>query len=247
MAKTIGDLQNLLIAQGYACEQMLDVIVGTRLPTKTYRNAAGEQALEILLSFDRPNDCVAVEITRAFDLRKAQHREATLACVLSAAARTPLLRPMLDPADGEIRLRVDCPCGPDGASDEQVLQAVHLLACAADAWYPEVTAAMQEGAFDANNVTRITLARLNQPGVQKPDVAAAEDEQVAGDEHVAGDEQAADQPARKKPARKKQGVRETFRAAAISLRPGGQPNRLKVLFDFTKWLDENGRTSGNQN
>ena len=236
MAKTIEYLQNLLAAHGYACQQMLDVIVGTQVPTKVYKSPAGEQALEILLSFDRPNDCVAVEIIRAFDLRKAQHREATLACVLSAAARTPLLRTVLDQADGEIRLRVDCPCGPDGASDEQVLQAVRLLSCAVENWYPEVTAAMEEGAFDANNVTRITLARLNQPGVQKPDVTAAEDEQTAGDE------QAADQPARKKP-----GVRETFRAAAIAHRPGAQPSRLKVLFDFKKWLDENGRNFGNQN
>ena len=245
MAKTIEDLQNLLAAHGYACQQMFDVIVGTQVPTKTYKSPAGEQALDILLSFDRPNDCVAVEIIRAFDLRKAQHREATLACVLSAAARTPLLRAVLDPADGEIRLRVDCPCGPDGASDEQVLQAVHLLACAVEAWYPEVTAAMEEGAFDANNVTRITLARLNQPGLQKPDASEANDagpDPAAEDEQAAGDEQAADQPARKKP-----GVRETFRAAAIAHRPGAQPSRLKVLFDFKKWLDENGRNFGNQN
>lgn len=236
MAKTIEDLQNLLAAHGYACQQMFDVIVGTQVPTKTYKSPAGEQALEILLSFDRPNDCVAVEIIRAFDLRKAQHREATLACVLSAAARTPLLRTVLDPADGEIRLRVDCPCGPDGASDEQVLQAVHLLATAVEAWYPEVTAAMEEGAFDANNVTRITLARLNQPRLNQPrppEPAAAADAEE-------------DKPP-KEPAGGKRSVCDTFRASAMAQKPGARANRLKVLFEFRKWLDENGHTFSDRN
>jgi hypothetical protein len=87
--------------------------------------------------------------------------------------------------------------------------------------------------------------------MQKPDASApnaggpdptAEESPSEEDEQAAGDGQADPQPARKRP-----GVRDTLRAAAISHRPGGQPNRLKVLFEFKKWLAENGRNFGNQN
>jgi hypothetical protein len=90
MAKTIEDLQNLLTAHGYACERMLDVIVATTVATKTYENSAGENAIEIHLSIDRPDDCVAVEILQAFDLRKTEHREATRACLMTASGRRAL-------------------------------------------------------------------------------------------------------------------------------------------------------------
>ncbi|NCY03693.1 MAG: hypothetical protein EBX36_12505, partial [Planctomycetia bacterium] len=117
MQKTIDDLQTLLTGNGYHCKRLLDVIVATKVATTNYKNAAGEKNLEILLGFDTAADCVAVEIQHAFDLGKAAHREATLACLMAASARTPLLRPALDLADGEIRLRVDCTCGSDGARD----------------------------------------------------------------------------------------------------------------------------------
>ncbi len=265
MAKTIEDLKQLLAAQGHDCREMFDALVVAELPTKTYKHPTGRNQLDLVLSFDRPNECVAVEILNAFQLGKAAFPEATLACLMTAAARAPLLRPSLDPADGEIRLRVDCPCGADGASDEDVVRAVNLLTSVAENWYPQISAAMEEGNFDANQMTRITLSRL-----MKPDAAdagpAAPASQAAGQEagqeagqangqEAEGSNQAASdaepdggEPADgDRPAGKKPNVRDVFRAAAISNKPGAQPNRLKVLFDFKKWLDENGHNFGNQN
>jgi len=98
MAKSIDDLETLLSSRGYTCERLLDVIVATTVPTKTYKNPAGQNALEILLTIDRPNDCVAVEILRAFDLRDTQYKEATLACLLAALAFTVFGWPSAKPA-----------------------------------------------------------------------------------------------------------------------------------------------------
>ena len=214
MAKTLDDLQTLLTRQGYACELLLDAIVATRVKTKTYQNPAGENALEVYLTFDRPNRCVAVESLHAFDLRAAAHKEAALACLLAASGRTPLLRPALEP-EGDIKIRIDCPCDDDGAKDERVLEALAVLTGFVEAWHPQVAAAMKTGKFNADDVAHINLSRipLHQP----------------------------DQPANGP------SIGAVMRAAAISTKPGALPNRLAVLAEFRKWLDQQGRTPGTQN
>lgn len=219
MAKTLDDLQALLTGHGYACEQMLDVVLTTRLETKTYKNPAGENTLEILLTFDKPNDCVAVEVLRAFDLKAAKHREAALACLMAAAFRTPLLRPSLDLADGEIRLRVDCQCGDQGASDRHVLTALELLRSFVEAWHPQVDAAMQKGKFDPNKVANINLSRI-------------------GHSPSAFDAAAQDAPAPEAGEPRSPSLGSLMRAAAISAKPGGHANRLKALAEFRRWLDQ---------
>jgi hypothetical protein len=158
MPKTIEEIHALLTGHGYACERPLDMIVATTVTTKTYKNPSGQKELEILLTFDRANDCVAIEILHAFDLKKAAHREATLACLMTASARTPLLRPTLEP-EGDIRLRIDCTCGSEGAREEDVLKALALLPCFADAWHEQITLAMEKGRFDPNKVAHINLSR----------------------------------------------------------------------------------------
>jgi hypothetical protein len=244
MAKTLDDLTALLETHGYPSEQMLDAVVATRLETKHYKNASGEHNLEILLTFDRPNDCVAVEILRAFDLRTTEYREATLSCLMAATFRTPLLRPSLDPADGEIRLRVDCPCGADGAHDDDVLRAVTVLHSALEAWYPEVAGAMTKGTFDVNRLARFTLARL--PNVHPPKSAGSAPADAAANPPAAA---ATDGPEAQPPETPvgKRNVGAFFRAAAISQRLGAHPNRLKRLLEFRAWLDQHRPDFDNRN
>jgi len=218
MAKTLDDLQNLLTGHGYTCEPMLDLILATRVETKTYKNPSGENTLEITLTLDKANNCVVVEVLRAFDLKAAKHREATLACLMTASFRTPLLRPSLDPADGEIRLRIDCPCGDDGARDQDVLTALALLPSFVEAWYPQVAAAMQKGKFDANEVAHINLSRINDSSPATP----------------------AAQPS-------SPSLGSLMRAAALSTKPGGHPSRLAALAEFRRWLDQLGGGNGEQN
>jgi len=262
MAKTLDDLQNLLTREGYACELLLDAIVATRVPTKTYKNPTGEHTLEIYVTFDRPNNCVAVEVLHAFDLRKTDHREATLACVLTASGRTPLLRPALEP-EGDIKIRIDCPCEADEAQDERVLEAVAVLTGFVEAWHPQVAAAMKTGKFNAHDVARFNLSRMpsrrpakprksgetNKPAKpNKPDDSAAPDEPAtpeqpaATDEHAKPDEQA-------KTGKQARGlsIGSMMRAAAISAKPGGTPARLAVLKAFREWLDDQRGRNGEQN
>jgi hypothetical protein len=239
MAKTLDDLQTLLTGHGYACEQMLDVILATRLETKTYKNPAGENTLEILLTFDKLNDCVAVEVLRAFDLKAAKHREATLACLMAASFRTPLLRPSLDPADGEIRLRVDCQCGDQGASDRHVLTALELLRSFVEAWHPQVDSAMHKGKFDPNKVAHINLSRigLSQTNLSQTNASQTNASQV--DAHPTSTPDVAEQDA-EADAPHGPSIGSLMRAAAISAKPGGHANRLKALAEFRRWLDQRG-------
>lgn len=160
MPKTIDELDELLRGHGYECKRELDVILSTQVPTSAYVSPTGDKFLSVCLTFDKCGDCVAVESLRAFDLRKTKHKEATLACLMTAAARTPLLRTSLDPADGEIRLRIDCTCGLNGARETDVLRAVALLPAFADAWFPEIAAAMTRGKYDPNAVAQMHVPKL---------------------------------------------------------------------------------------
>lgn len=225
MPKTIDEVQSLLTRHGYTCELMLDVIVATQVDTKVYKSPGGDSNLQILLTFDKPNLCLAVESLRAFDLRKVAHREAALSCIMTATARTPLLRPSLEPEDN-IRLRVDCTVGPDGANDDDVLRAIAILPCFADAWFEQITRAMELGKFDASKVPQLNLSRMAHPL------------EPAAPEKPADGESPAATPATRSP---RSCFEAALRAASLSRKPGAGPNRLKVLFEFQKWLDEQRR------
>ena len=170
MLKTIDHVEGLLTNHGYTTTRMLDLIVATTVPTKTYTNTAGEKAIELVITFDKSSDCLVVAALRAFDLRKTVHKEATLACLLAATARAPFLCPSLDPVDGEIRLRIDCPCGTRGARDGDLLKAVTVLPWFADIVSPQILAAMEKGSFDPNQVPPfyIPKPKAKQQRVGKP-------------------------------------------------------------------------------
>lgn len=218
MPSSLDDLQTLLSSHGYHCERVLEAIVTTNVATQTYTSPSGEKHLEIYLTLDRANHCIAVEVLHAFDLRQAAHREATLACLMTAMGQTPLVRPMLEP-EGNIRLRVDCTCGPDGGREQDVLQAVALLPGFVEAWSEQITAAMETGRFDASRPARVAISRL--PTAAEPPAAAA----------------SAPAPPEGESMERRAARTESFpETPSLSLKPGGQQNRLRRLFEFQKWL-----------
>ena len=243
MPKTIEDLHALLTSNGYTCERPLDMIVATTVTTQIYKSPAGQKSLEILLTFDNANDCVAIEILHAFDLKKAAHREATLACLMTASARTPLLRPTLEP-EGDIRLRIDCTCGSEGARDEDVLRALLLLPCFADAWHEQITMAMENGKFDPNKVAHIHLSRTGGLGrdlgsEQPPAVAEPADSALPSEAESVAEFGGI--------IRAVAEFGDIIRAAAIAQKPGGRANRLLALDAFRRWRNSQNPNSGNQN
>jgi hypothetical protein len=163
MPKTIVDLQNLLRRHGFAVERGPETpseAITVTIPTTTYKGPMGETFLEIQVSFDSAGDCVALESLRAFDLKNTAQREATLACLLTAASRAPLVRTTLDPGGQRIRLRVDCPCDADGPREDDVLKAVALLPAFAEAWCGEINSAMTLGTFDAESVAKLSVPKV---------------------------------------------------------------------------------------
>ena len=264
MPKTLDDIQTLLTRRGYACKRLVDVIVATTVTTTIFKNPDGLNALEIVITIDHPNHCVAIEVLRAFELRESDHKEAALACLMTAAGRTPLLRPTLEP-EGTVGLRVDCTCGRNGAREGDVLQALALLESWVEIWFPQVSTAMTNGVFNASEVPRLNLLRIGRCGsgrstghlgcsgdgggqtrsVSGMNAGSPSDSKQGGPENgpehesartpAAGDDgkQAADE--------RGPGMGTVMRAAAISEKPGAHPNRLRVLFDFFRTLDqENG-------
>jgi hypothetical protein len=238
MPKTIEDLHALLTNHGYTCERSFDVIVATTVTTQVYKSPTGHKSLEILLTFDNANDCVAIEILHAFDLKKSAHREATLACLMTASARTPLLRPTLEP-EGDIRLRIDCTCGSEGARDEDVLKAMLLLPCFADAWHEQITMAMENGKFDPNKVARIHLSRTSGLGRDLGSEQPSEAVEPAKSAELA-------EPSLPSEAEGASEFGDLFRAASIAQKPGGHANRLLALDAFRRWRDSQNPDSGNQ-
>jgi len=235
MAKTIDELQSLLTGRGYACQRNSETMLRTQVATKTYRNPEGTNALQILMFFDEPNDCVAVEIVHMFDLRDAEYPDVILVCLLVAILFAPRVRPVFDPRIGEIGVRIDSPFGEDGVRDEDILQSLVLLSVFADGCYPEVNAAMRKGTFDHNEVPRITIAGVaakradgddtkpvaNATGSMSPAPTNASPTNASGD----ADSQ----------------------TGGTSKVLGGHPNRLRTLLDFQAWLAQQGHGFGNQN
>jgi len=169
-------------------------------------------------------DCLDMESANLMQLRETEdHKEAALACLLTANGRTPLVRPALEP-EGDIRIRVDCPCDDDGARDERVLEALAVLTGFVEAWHPQVTRAMKTGKFNAGDVAHLNLSRIPLHQPHEPGQPTQSDEPAGGPS-----------------------IGSVMRAAAISTKPGALPNRLAVLAEFRKWLDEQGGTPGSRN
>jgi len=148
MAKTMDELEAVLTAKGYSCRRIYDQALTTRIPTSAYRNLAGDRSIDVQFSFDQRHGCLTVDTPWAFDTRKALHKEAMMACLLSASGQMPLVKAQLDPGEGEVRLRVDCRCGSEGVAADDILKVVSLIPEFADRWYPHIMTAMEDGVFD---------------------------------------------------------------------------------------------------
>ena len=235
MAKTIDELQSLLTGRGYACQRNSETMLRTQVATKTYRNPEGTNALQILMFFDEPNDCVAVEIVHMFDLQDTEYPDVILVCLLVAILFAPRVRPVFDPRIGEIGVRIDSPFGEDGVRDEDILQSLVLLSVFADGCYPEVNAATRKGTFDHNEVPRITIAGLaakRADGDETKPVANATRSMSPDPTNASPTNTSGDSPSQ---------------AEGTSKMLGGHPNRLRTLLEFQAWLAQQGHGFGNQN
>lgn len=153
MAKTLDEIALILKAHGYPCRRDQDPCVKTEIPTRAYKNVAGARSIAVHLTFDEANGCLTVDAPWAFDSSKAAHKEAMYACLMAAAAETPLIKTQLHPADGEVRLRVDHFAGKEGVPAEGVLRSLSLIPVFADRWYPIVKDAMEKGKFDPEKLS----------------------------------------------------------------------------------------------
>jgi len=235
MAKTIDELQSLLTGRGYACQRNSETMLRTQVATTTYRNPEGTNALQILMFFDEPNDCVAFEIVHMFELRGTEYPNVIFVYLLAAILFAPRVRPAFDAHVGEIGVRIDSPFGEEGVRDEDILQSLVLLSVFADGCYSEVNAAMGKGIFDHNEVPRITIAGLaakRADGDETKPVADATGSMSPAPTNVNPTNTSADSPSH---------------VEGTSKMLGGHPNRLRTLLEFQAWLAQQGHDFGNQN
>ena len=106
------------------------------------------KSIDVQIAIDEQHGCLTMDTPWAFDSRQAEHKEAMLACLLAASGRSPMVKTQLDPADGEVRLRVDCRIGAAGVDGDDVCTLLSLLPAFADRWYPHIKSAMEKGSFD---------------------------------------------------------------------------------------------------
>lgn len=145
---TITRLHSLLAGQGYQIKKLNEKLLVMPLATVSYRNTAGQPSAAIFFTLDKSNSCLTVDIPWAFDGSKALHKDALHRCLLVAAGKVPLVKAQLDPEDGEVRLRVDLPLGPDGFRDDDVLRGIRVLHACVEEWHAPITSAMTSGAFE---------------------------------------------------------------------------------------------------
>lgn len=150
MPKTIEEVQEKLKSHGYTCTRVKDSLLVVPMPMKRYRSPSGTKTAEFFLRFQSAskagkNKCLTVEMPWAFDAKKAVSKDVFYECLLQAAAATPLLKSQLNPADGEVRFRIDCSCGRRGLRQEDLFRAITTLATFADDWYSRIINVMNLG------------------------------------------------------------------------------------------------------
>lgn len=150
MPNSLDDLERFLKGHGYPCSRLRGTILATHLPTSSYRNNAGGRSIEVHLSLEAEAGCLVIDAPQAFDLGKSPHKEATLACLNAASAQTPLVKAHLDPANGDVRFRVDCMLVGNDLDEQGLIRALSLIPKAADRWHPEIRSAMEKGCFSQN-------------------------------------------------------------------------------------------------
>lgn len=146
---SLDEIERCLRAHGYPCRTIAGETVATEFPTEEYVNRDGGRSLLVHVSLAEAGGMLVIDAPAAFDLDRSPHREAALACLQAASARTAIVKVHLDPVHGDIRFRADCLIGEQGLAAADMLRLFALVATAADRWHPEIRAALDEGAVTA--------------------------------------------------------------------------------------------------
>lgn len=146
---SLEEIERCLRGHGYPCRTIAGETVATELPTEVYVNRDGGRALMVHVSLAEAGGMLVIDAPAAFDLDRSPHREAALACLQAASARTAVVKVYLDPVHGDIRFRIDCLLGEQGLTAAHMLRLFTLVAAAADRWHPEIRAAIDEGVVTA--------------------------------------------------------------------------------------------------
>jgi len=145
--KSLNDLERFLTGRGYACRRIRPALLAAELPTAAYTNGAGGRSITVHLSLDPDGGLLVIDTPGAFVIGEAEHRDATLACLNAAAAKTAFVKPHLDPDAGDVRFRVDCVLGKEGVDDESLLRMLSLIPETADRWYAPIKTAVEQGSL----------------------------------------------------------------------------------------------------
>lgn len=145
---TIIRLEALLAERGYTTRRLDATALVVPVKTESYKNLAGLRAAMICLHVNSPEHCLQLALPWAFDATRAVEKVAVHHFLFEATRAVPLVKALLDPNDGEVRLRVDLTLGPDGVRDDDVLRAIQLLRTCVEQWHQPIAAVMESGSHD---------------------------------------------------------------------------------------------------
>jgi len=146
--QTIARLEVLLAERGYATRRLDATALVVPVKTESYKSLGGLQAAMICLHVNSEDRCLELALPWAFDATGAVQKDAVHHFLFEAMRAVPLVKALLDPNDGEVRLRVALPLGPDGVRDDDVLRGIQLLRTCVERWHQPITAVIESGTLD---------------------------------------------------------------------------------------------------
>jgi hypothetical protein len=95
---SLEEIERCLCGHGYPCRTIAAETLATELPTEEYVNREGGRSLLVHVSLAEAGGMLVIDAPAAFDLDSSPHREAALACLQAASARTAVVKLHLEPS-----------------------------------------------------------------------------------------------------------------------------------------------------
>lgn len=144
MGMTLEQTARVASETGFAFERKGLRRLIFEIPTKRYRNLAGERSLHIVLELAEDGDYVIFSAPRAYEISESTIAAFVRACMI-IQWRTKLLKFDYDSTDGEIRPMIEFPLADAKLSSRQIGRCLRGMAVILDEYHLTLQKALSDG------------------------------------------------------------------------------------------------------
>ena len=161
MATTFDDLKRFmdeseLKYESYEEDQVLAIGFGCEPTETTYRDAAGDPHVQVIVRIAEEGELVAVCAPRTWNLADCDHRQAVCEAATLIQAQMKLIRFDLDADTWELQLNIEIPLEKAPMCGQQLHRAIAGILIAIRRYDPVVRHAMETGEVDFDLITKET-------------------------------------------------------------------------------------------